>query len=100
MRKSPKLFAKILRDAADRIDAGSCGLDEDELMSVAQMFTHRKMNIEQLGQYFNVSRATIYRWEDKGKLPEFRKDCGDKEYLFLDEAEEAVTKWEEEHSVG
>lgn len=97
MRRSPKLFAKILRDAADRIDKGSCGLDDDELMAVAQMMVHRKMNIEQTCQHFGVSRATINRWQQCGKLPEFKKDSGGKDYLWMDEAEEAVETWEQNH---
>lgn len=97
MRKSTKLYAKILRDAADRIDKDACGLDNDELMEVATIFVHKKMNIEQTCQHFNISRATLNRWQQSGKLPEFRKDSGGKDYLWMDEAEEAVEKWEQEH---
>lgn len=97
MVKSPKLCAKILREAADRIELGKCGLDDDELRAMATMFAHRKLNIEQTCQHFGISRATLNRWQQSGKLPEFKKDSGGKDYLWMDEAEETVERWEEEH---
>lgn len=93
MKANKKIVARMLKDTAEKIDNGSCGLDEEELIALCSMFLHRKINIEQTCQHFGVSRATLNRWQQCGKLPPFHKDCGGKDYLWLDEAEEYVEAW-------
>lgn len=95
--KSPKLVAKMIRQLADRIENGSCGLDDQELMEVAMMIAHRKVNIEQVCNNYGISRPTFYRWVECGKLPQPKKDSGGKEYLWLDEVEMSVETWEQTH---
>ena len=95
MNLNKKTVARMLRDAADRIENGTCGLDDEELISLGSMLMRRKMNIEQISQHFGVARITINRWQQCGKLPPFHKDPGGKDYLFLDEIEDCVSKWEE-----
>ena len=91
---NPHLIARMLRQVADKIDNGSCGLDDEEMLAIGQMMVHRKLNIEQVCQHFGISRATLNRWQQCGKLPPFRKDSGGKDFLWLDEAEEAVNEYE------
>lgn len=93
-RVSQKTIAKILRGVATMFEQDRCGLDDDELAEVVAMFTHRKMNIEQTCHYYGISRATLNRWQQSGKIPPFRKDCGGKDYLYQDECDESVRKYE------
>lgn len=95
--RNPKMIAKMLRQLADRVENGQCGLDADELMEVGAMIAHRKMNIEQVCVHYGISRPTFYRWVESGKLPQPKKDNGDKEYLWLDEVETSVETWEANH---
>lgn len=90
---SPKTIAHLLRSVATMFDNDQCGLDDEEMAEVVAMFTHRKMNIEQTCQYFGISRATLNRWQQSGKLPQFRKDCGGKDYLYQDECDEYIAKY-------
>ena len=87
---NPHIIAKLLRQMADKIDSGQCGLDDEEMIAIGSMILHRKINIEQTCQHFGISRATLNRWQQCGKLPPFRKDSGGKDFLWLDEAEETV----------
>lgn len=43
-----KLILKILKDTYNRIENDSCGLDEDEILNLANTLTHIKLNIEQI----------------------------------------------------
>lgn len=81
------VVAKMLRQLADVIERGKCGMDDEEIEAVAQMLTHRKITIEQAAQYLNISRPTLYRRIAEGKIPPPRKEPGGKEYYWLDELE-------------
>lgn len=39
-----KYAAKILREAADKIDAGTCELDEDQVMDIASAIGHQVLS--------------------------------------------------------
>ena len=82
-----RVVSKMLRHLADVIDRGECGMDDEEIATVAQMLTHRKITIEQAAQYLNISRPTLYRRIAEGKIPEPRKEPGGKEFFWLDELE-------------
>lgn len=90
-------IARMLRTSADMVENGTCGLDDEELLAMAEFLSRRKLNIEQICQRYGISRATLNRWQDKDKLPPFRKDSGGKDYIFSDEADEWVKKWEKTH---
>lgn len=82
-----KVVAKMLRHLAEVIERGQCGMDDEEIATVAQMLTHRKITIEQAAQYLNISRPTLYRRIAEEKIPPPRKEPGGKEYYWLDELE-------------
>lgn len=91
------MIVKMLRSAADQIEEGSCGMDDEELLAMSEFFMRRKINIEQICQRYGITRATLNRWQQKGKLPHFHKDSGGKDYLFSDEADECVSRWSLAH---
>lgn len=94
---NPHLIARMLRMSADMIDNGKCGLDEEEMVSVASIIFHRKMSIEQCCTHYGVRKSTIIKWQSIGKFPCFRQDSGGNDFVWLDEADEYINKWELEH---
>lgn len=88
------MVARMLQQTAEDIKEGRFSLDDDEILEISSFLTRRKLNIEQICQQFGISRATLNRWQQEGKLPRFRKDSGGKCYLWLDECRTAVLAWE------
>lgn len=101
-----------IEHALDELDKMQCGVGHDEMkkvverlyelpqekrMEIIEKFVDRKIGIEQICQRYGITRATLNRWQRKGKLPSFRKDCGGKDYLFTGEADEWVRRWENNH---
>lgn len=95
-----KLLARVLSDAAENIRTGKFALDDDEYMELFGAFTHRKMNIEKVCCYFGISRATLNRWQECGKLPQFHKDSGGKKYLCQDEIDDSIARWNAAHHIA
>lgn len=86
-----KLVAKLFRDIADKIEEGSCGLDEEELNEIANNILHVKLNIEQTCKYLNCSRATLNRMIISKRVPQPKKEAGGKEYWFRDELDDYIS---------
>lgn len=85
-----KLVLKILKDTYNKIENDTCGLDDDEIMSIANALTHVKLNIEQACRHINCSRPTLYRLIACNKIPKPYKDSGGKEYWYQDELDEYI----------
>ena len=81
-----KLISKLLRDTADKIDAGTCEINEDQAMDVINMLSHEVMSKEQACIYLNMSRSKFDQYVREGKLPKGRKRIGFTEkYFYKDE---------------
>ena len=85
-----KFILKILKDTYNKIENDTCGLDEEELLSLANHLTHVKLNIEQTCRYINCSRATLNRMIIDRRVPKPYKDIGGKEYWYQDELENYI----------
>lgn len=94
IRPLSKVVARLLRTAATTIETDEGALDDEEIHEIILLFTHRKLNIEQTCQRYGISRATLNRWQDSGKLPPFHKDSGGKMYLWQDEADRSIEEWD------
>lgn len=92
-----RVVASTLRMYADKIEKNEWGLDDEEMQSLVATMFNRKRNIEQICQDYGISRATLNRWQEKGKLPPFHKDSGGKYYLYSNEADAAIRRWERAH---
>ena len=46
MIKSKKAIAAIFRQIADKIETGTCEVDDEELTEIANSFIHHKLNAE------------------------------------------------------
>ena len=71
-----KVFSKLLRDTADKLDAGTCEINEEQAMDVINMLSHEVMSKEQACIYLNMSRSKFDQYVREGKLPKGRKRIG------------------------
>ena len=85
-----KMILKILKDVYDKIENDTCGLDDDEVICLANTLTHVKLNIEQTCKYINYSRATLNRMIFDGRVPKPYKELGGKEYWYKDELDNYI----------
>ena len=93
MIKSKKAIAAIFRQIANKIEAGTCEVDDEELTEIANSFIHRKLNAEQLAHHLNVSRSTITRMVADGRIPRPRKTLGGDKYWWQDEVENHIAEY-------
>ena len=85
-----KMILKILKDTYNKIENDTCGLDEDEILNLANTLTHVKLNIEQTCKHLNCSRATLNRMIFDGRIPKPHKEAGGKEYWYQDELDNYI----------
>ena len=77
-----KIVSKYLREAADKIDAGSCELTEAEAMDILSVISHQAMSKEEACIYLNIKRSRFDDLVKEGKLPKGKKVRGYKELRF------------------
>lgn len=93
MQALNKLIVKLLRETADKIDAGTCELSESEAMDIMSVLSHKVMSKEDACIYLNMSRSRFDDLVREGKLPKGRKRRGFKELVwYQDEIENRLTK--------
>ena len=94
-----KYAAKILREAADKIDAGTCELDEDQVMDIASAIGHQVLSKDEACSYLNLSRSRFDDLVREGKVPKGKKRRGFKELIFYkDELEVVLRRLKNEES--
>lgn len=87
-----KLVVKYLREAADRIDAGTSEITESEAMDIMKVIAHEAMSKEQACIYLNISRSRFDDLVREKKIPKGRKIAGYKELRwYKDELD--MCKW-------
>lgn len=88
-----QIVAKMLRDTADKIDAGNSELSETEAMDIMSTLSHHVMSKDTAYRYLNMSRSRFDDLIRMNKLPKGRKRVGFKELVFYqDELDEAVKR--------
>lgn len=93
MIRSKKAIAAIFRQIADKIEAGTCEVDDRELTEIANTLVHRKLNAEQLAYHLGVSRSTITRMITDGRILHPRKTLGGDKYWWQDEVENHIADY-------
>ena len=83
MQALNKLIVKLLRETAEKIDAGTCELSESEAMDIMSVLSHKVMSKEDACIYLNISRSRFDDLVREGKLPKGRKRRGFKELVFF-----------------
>lgn len=99
MIRSKKSIAAIFRKIADKIEAGTCEVDDRELTEIANMLVHRKLNAEQLSHHLGVSRSTITRMVTDGRIPHPYKTRGGDKYWWQDEVENSIAEYNQKYGL-
>ena len=88
-----KLFVKMLRDTADKVEVGNCELTSDEAMDIMGVMSHEAMSKDAACGYLNIGKSKFDNLVREGKLPRGRSRRGFKELVFYkDELEERIKK--------
>ena len=83
-----EVFVKILRETADRIDAGNSELNEEQAIQVMELIAHRPMSKEETAIHLHIHPSRFDTLIREGRLPKGRKRTGFKEKIwYLDEIE-------------
>lgn len=99
MIKSKKTIADIFRQIADKIEAGTCEVDDEELTEIANSFIHRKLNAEQMCHHLNVSRATLTRMVADGRVPHPKKTLGGDKYWWQDDVDNHIIEYKRKYGL-
>ena len=86
-------IARLLRDTADKLDAGNSEMSESQAVDILAMLTHVPMSKSQACEYLNLSRSRFDDFVREKKIPKGRKSVGFKELSwYKDELDEAVRR--------
>lgn len=99
MIKSRKAIAAIFRQVADKIENGTCEVDDSELTELANVCIHRKLNAEQVCRHLNVSRSTLTRMVADGRVPHPKKTLGGDKYWWQDEVDESMLAYNQKYGL-
>lgn len=64
------IVAQYLREAADKIENGSCSLNDTEIKYLVSHIMHEEMNKQEAADYLNMSTRTFDRYIEKDELPQ------------------------------
>lgn len=74
-----KHLTKLMRDTADKIDAGNCEMTSEEAMDLMSVLSHESLSKDQACSYLNLSRSRFDELIRLKELPKGRKVRGYKE---------------------
>lgn len=84
-------FVSLLRKTADKIEKGTCELNEEQAIEIMKMIAHQPLSKEQSAIYLNMSASKFDALIKMNKLPKGRKRMGFKEKVwYQDELDEYV----------
>lgn len=87
-----KIFSKLLRDTADKLDAGTCEISEDQAIDVIQMLSHQPISKDQACTYLNISRSKFDDLVKNNILPKGKKVRGFKELIWYKDELKIIKK--------
>ena len=79
------MIAKLLRETADKIDAGTCELSEQEAVEIMSAVAHRVLSKEQACEFLNLQRSRFDDLVRQGCIPRGRKRRGFKELIWYED---------------
>ena len=80
-----KLLVKYLRDVADKIEAGTCELTEEEQTDLLSVIAHKSLSKEEACNFVHLSRSRFDDLVRQGQLPRGRKLRGRKELIWYED---------------
>ena len=85
MQALKRMIAKLLREIADKIDAGTCELSEQEALEIMGAVAHRVLSKDQACQFLNLHRSRFDDLVRQGCIPRGRKRKGFKELIWYED---------------
>jgi DNA-binding NtrC family response regulator len=76
------IVAQYLREAADKIENGSCSLNDTEIKYLVSHIMHEEMNKQEAADYLNMSTRTFDRYIEKGELSQSVHVRGSKNLIW------------------
>ena len=80
-----RMIAKLLRETADKIDAGTCELSEQEAMDIMSVVAHNALSKEEACLFLNLRRSRFDDLVREGRIPRGRKRRGFKELIWYED---------------
>ena len=77
-----KYITRLLRETADRIDAGNSEINEEQALKIMEVVAHNPMSKERSAIYLNMSTSRFDTLVREGRLPKGRKRVGFKELVW------------------
>ncbi len=88
-----KLISKNLREVADKIDASTSELTEEEAMELLSVISHKVLSKEQACNFVGLQSSQFDNLIRAGKLPKGRKRRGHTALVWYeDELRDAISK--------
>lgn len=87
-----KRISNALRAAADRFDAGTSEITEEEAIDILSIIAHNALSKEQACEYVHKQRSQFDNLIALGKLPKGRKRRGYKELVWYEDELDAAIK--------
>ena len=88
MKSIKSILSELLRDAADRIDSGTCEVSEEDMYNSLKNILHIPLSKSDAREYLGLSRTTFDYRVNKGELPRGQKRRGFNELVwYKDEIE-------------
>lgn len=78
-----RTVSKLLRQIADKIDGGTCELDEEQAMNIMATIGHEPLSKDAACSYLNISRSKFDSLVADNKLPKGKKRRGFKELVWF-----------------
>lgn len=77
-----KIIVRLLRETADKIDAGNSNIEEQTALDICSAITHITMSKEEVCNYINLNRSRFDDLVRDGTFPKGRKLIGRKELVW------------------
>ena len=74
---------KALRNLANKIEANTCELTEEQAMNIMSVIGHEVLSKDSACSYLNISRSKFDSLVAEGKLPKGKKRRGFKELCWF-----------------
>lgn len=92
MQPLKNILVKLLRDTANKIDAGNCEMSEEEAIAIINNMTHIALSKEMACKHLNMSRSKFDDMVRAGSIPKGRKRVGFKELIWWKDELDLVKK--------
>jgi hypothetical protein len=89
-------LTQLLRETADKIEAGDCEIDDEQALKIIGIIAHQPLSKEQAAIHLHMSTSKFDVLVKEGWLPKGRKKLGWKEKIWYeDEIDKCMERMKE-----